>query len=470
MPYIEPRKDKEGNITCYRLVVSEGMDYQGRQIRRYKTWRPSRENMSQKQMEKEAIAAAYEFEKKVQQGFVVNNNQKFCDYAQYVLDLKKRTGLAPSTYERYQKMLLRINAKIGHIRLSELRPQHLNNLYRDLAENGVREDTDRAVARKGLARKIEKLKLPKHVIAEECNISHTSLNAVLKGNQVTLKTARGIADAMGYDMSDLFILQHNAAPLSDKTILEHHRLISSILSMAERELLIPYNPAAKATPPRVRKHKAEYFQPEETEDIINALEDAPIKWKAMTYLLIDTGCRRSELMGLQWKHINLDKGTIMIEQALLYTKEDGIYVGPTKNGQPRAVCIAPESVAVLKRWKTKQLELKIKCGPARTDNGFVFTKDDGNWMHPDSITDWLNKFSKEKDLPHIHPHAFRHTAASLMIANGIDLVTTAAELGHANATTTANIYAHQVARARAEAAGVRAGVFETLHRKNRKAQ
>ena len=65
-------------------------------------------------------------------------------------------------------------------------------------------------------------------------------------------------------------------------------------------------------------------------------------------------------------------------------------------------------------------------------------------------------------MPHIHPHAFRHTAASLLIANGIDLVTTAAELGHANATTTANIYAHQVARARAEAAGVRAGVFETL--------
>ena len=66
-------------------------------------------------------------------------------------------------------------------------------------------------------------------------------------------------------------------------------------------------------------------------------------------------------------------------------------------------------------------------------------------MHPDSITDWLNKFSKEKDLPHIHPHAFRHTAASLMIANGIDLVTTAAELGHANATIQLLLYvAHHI--------------------------
>jgi len=59
----------------------------------------------------------------------------------------------------------------------------------------------------------------------------------------------------------------------------------------------------------------------------------------------------------------------------------------------------------------------------------------------------------------IHPHAFRHTAASTMIANGVDLVTTAAELGHANANTTATIYAHQIAIARATAADVRAGVF-----------
>lgn len=80
-------------------------------------------------------------------------------------------------------------------------------------------------------------------------------------------------------------------------------------------------------------------------------------------------------------------------------------------------------------------------------------------MNPDSITDWLNNFSEKHHLPHIHPHAFRHTAASTMIANGVDLVTTAAELGHANANTTATIYAHQIAIARATAADVRAGVF-----------
>ena len=102
--------------------------------------------------------------------------------------------------------------------------------------------------------------------------------------------------------------------------------------------------------------------------------------------------------------------------------------------------------------------MRLKKGSDRKETGMVFTKDNREWLHPDSIPRWLNNFSRDNSLPHIHPHVFRHTAASTMIANGVDLVTTAAELGHANANTTATIYAHQIAIARATAADVRAGV------------
>lgn len=63
------------------------------------------------------------------------------------------------------------------------------------------------------------------------------------------------------------------------------------------------------------------------------------------------------------------------------------------------------------------------------------------------------------DFGYMRFHDFRHTAVSTMIAYGVDLVTTANELGHANASTTASIYAHQIAIAKAKAADVRAGVF-----------
>lgn len=71
-------------------------------------------------------------------------------------------------------------------------------------------------------------------------------------------------------------------------------------------------------------------------------------------------------------------------------------------------------------------------------------------------------FVAENGLPHIHPHAFRPTVASIIIASGIDLVTTANELGHANATTTATIYAHQITVAKAKASEARESVFSMI--------
>ena len=462
MPYIEPRYDKKGNLTHYRLTVSEGLDWKGRQIRRRTTWKPPREGMTKKQMEKEAMAAAFKFEESLKAGYEIDKTYKFHEYAEYVLDLKQRHNLSPTTVERYRSMLPRINDAIGHIKLGQLRPQHLNDLYKDLSENGVCNKGAVATAKKVLAKKVKAIKEPKYKIAEAAGISQTTLNAILKGDSVRVENAKGLAEALGFTLSELFVVSDQKKQLSPKTILEHHRLISMIMAQAEKEMLVPYNVASKATPPRVKRKEADYFQPEEMEDILKALQKVPLKWKAMTYILIDTGCRRGELMGLQWNCVDLDKGIILIKQALLYTKEKGVYLGNTKTSRPRAVCIAPETIAVLKQHKTEQLRNKILHADIWQDTGFVFTKDDGTAMHPDSITDWLNKFSEEYDLPHIHPHAFRHTAASTMISNGVDIVTTAAELGHATATTTANIYAHQMAKARAEAGGVRAGVFASL--------
>ena len=462
MAYIQARFNRNGELLHYRLFVSDGLDWTGRQRRRYKIWTPDKTGMSQKQMEKAALAAAIKFEEEIRAGYEVDKRKKFHEYAEYVMDLKARTGLSPTTIERYRSMLPRIYNGIGHMKLTDIRPYHLNDLYKHLAENGIRNKGAIATAKKVVKKKVAALKCSKASIVREAGFSHTTLNAILRGDSVTYENAEKLATYLGYSVSELFVVEDRFKPLSDKTILEHHRLISMIMALAEKELLIPYNPAAKATPPKAAKKEADYFQPEEVMEIVKALEDVPVKWKAMAYILIDTGCRRGELMGLQWSNVDLDKGIMMIKQALLYTKAKGIYVGPPKTGRPRAVCLAPETIAVLKKWKTEQLRTKIRHGDVWQDTGFVFTKDDGSAMHPDSITDWLNKFSEANDLPHIHPHAFRHTVASILISNGIDPVTTANELGHANANTTQAIYAHQIARARAEASGVRAGVFSVL--------
>ena len=164
-------------------------------------------------------------------------------------------------------------------------------------------------------------------------------------------------------------------------------------------------------------------------------------------------------MGLMWDRINLEEGIITIDKALLYTPSLGVYIGPPKNKRVRSLRIAPETLALLTQLRAAQEESKEAMGDKWVDSGFVFVSDNGSRMDPSSISGWLNKFSEENGLPHIHPHAFRHTAASNMIANGVDLVTTAAELGHANASTTTTIYAHQISVARARATNVRGEVF-----------
>ena len=67
------------------------------------------------------------------------------------------------------------------------------------------------------------------------------------------------------------------------------------------------------------------------------MDKAPLKWKAITYLLIDTGCRRGEAVGLKWECVDLEEGIITIERTLSYTAKTGIYEGPTKTGNTRVL-------------------------------------------------------------------------------------------------------------------------------------
>lgn len=91
--------------------------------------------------------------------------------------------------------------------------------------------------------------------------------------------------------------------------------------------------------------------------------------------------------------------------------------------------------------------------------GFVFSQDNGSPMHPDSVTDWLGKFSKRHNLPHVNPHAFRHTMASMLYFNGVDSVSISKRLGHAQVSTTANIYAHAMEEADKKNADILAEIF-----------
>ena len=95
--------------------------------------------------------------------------------------------------------------------------------------------------------------------------------------------------------------------------------------------------------------------------------------------------------------------------------------------------------------------MQLANGDRWQHTDYVFTTDSGNHMNPDSVTSWLADFSVRHNLPHINPPAFRHTVASVLLANGTDIVTVAAQLGHASASTTENFYAHIIEENKAKA-------------------
>ena len=135
MATIERKEGKRG--VSYLITVHCGYDLHYRKIRHYKTWRVP-EGWSEKRAEREAQKIAVEFEQKIQQGFLIDNKQTFAEYATYVIDLKERTGVKHSTIQSYRYLMGRIVPVIGYMRLTDIRPQHLNNFYKMLMEKGVR--------------------------------------------------------------------------------------------------------------------------------------------------------------------------------------------------------------------------------------------------------------------------------------------------------------------------------------------
>lgn len=199
---------------------------------------------------------------------------------------------------------------------------------------------------------------------------------------------------------------------------------------------------------------------EQVEAIRDALELEPIKWRTFVHMLLITGARRGEVLGLKWDNVDFDHNRIHICNSILYKPDIGVYEEtPKTETSIRFVTLPLETMKLLRKYRTWQNEERLRLGEYYQYQGFVFSQDNGQPMHPDSVKRWLNKFSARHDLPHVNPHAFRHTMASMLYFNGVDSVSISKRLGHAQVSTTANIYAHVMEEADQRNADILADIF-----------
>jgi len=421
-------------------------------------------HMTARQIEKELNRQAVQFEEQCRQGYSLDNRQTFAEYAEYVLKCKHESGVKRRTIERYRELLERINAGIGHIKLADLRPQHLSALYTQLRGQGIRKGNGRAFPIIDIKAFTLRAGLTKAKLSEISGVSLTTLSTVYSGKSISEQAAEKICKALSVPIGKLFKVEQNSRPLAEKTILEHHRLISTVLAYAEKEMLVQYNAAEKV----VNKPKAERvkdincFELADLEKMRDCLSSEPMKWQVITNLLIATGCRRGEIAGLKWSAVDFQRGELHINSNLLYSRELGVYQDTTKTAtSDRTVRLPAEISDLLKEYRQHWVQLRLKYGDKwnyfinipdgkgvehKEKADFLFIREDGDKIgypiNPDSITDWFNKFSERHGLPHINPHAFRHTLASVLCLNGVDMTTISKWLGHKNVTTTMNIYEH----------------------------
>ena len=370
--------EKRGK-NSYRLTVSEGFDLNGNPMIHRKTVHGTK---------KDAQVELAKFVTEVQNGLIIDGKSlKFSEFTEIWKRDYGSKELAPSTYKRYCRILeTRLLPYFGHFYINKIRPTDIMKFY-DLLEK----DTQ-------LVRK--------------------------KGNNGS-KTKK---------------------PLSGKTILEHHRLLRAMLHKAVYWQLIVTNPAERVQPPKARKPKRRSYDDEQTKILLENLELLPnedTKYKVAIILTVFTGVRLGELMGLEWQDVDFKNGIISINRSSQYLADMGVFTKvPKTESSIREIAIPEFIISLLEEYNLWYEEQKSIYGELWTNSDRLFVQADGKPMHPSTISKWFVKYVGQIGLPVINFHGLRHTNASLLVAQNIDIAVISARLGHAQISTTLDFYVH----------------------------
>lgn len=390
---------KRGN--SYRVRVSNGRDSSGKQLFESATFTPDPAR-TEKQNQKALEAFVFEFEQKVKSGKYLDGEKlTFKAFSEtWITDHAEKT-LEITTVQSYRDLLTRcINPAIGHLKIARIQPVHLNKLY--LSMSDTRKD----------------------------------------------------GKPGGY---------------SSATIRRVHALISSVFSTAVKWNVITESPCGRVTLPKTAPigDRVKCFTPEQAGTFLEALDaqysgsdGLGTQYRLLFNLALYSGARRGELIALEWSDIDFDNMELSITKSAEKVKGEVITKAPKTRTSYRRVSLPASVVTLARKWKIEQLQYRLSIGSQWNGSNYVFIQWDGSRMYPDTPTKIFNKIiarhnaaaPDNEQLPRITLHDLRHTSATLLIAQNVDIRTVSSRLGHAKTSTTMNIYAHALQQKDREAA------------------
>ncbi|WP_025681152.1 site-specific integrase [Paenibacillus massiliensis] len=250
--------------------------------------------------------------------------------------------------------------------------------------------------------------------------------------------------------------------LSASTMTGIHRLLKNIFDVAVTWKVIPLSPLEGLKYPKPKKTKAKCYNKQESQKLLELLEREPLVFRVIVTLAVTAGLRRGEIAGLEWRHLDLNKGIITIDQQMVYTKETGNIITPPKSEDGnRKVSIPKFVIGLLKQVRKQAAKMDIPLDGEWKDSNrqFVLRNSTGAPCTPSYITYCWIKFLKETDLPYVKFHELRHTSASLLINSGVHSKIVSDRLGHSDIKITINTYAHVFEEAEQQSAEVLDNLF-----------
>jgi integrase len=250
---------------------------------------------------------------------------------------------------------------------------------------------------------------------------------------------------------DKFYASLIEAGVGIRTVRMVHSILHRALEMAVFKLLLTRNPAAHATLPRYRHSEMKVLDEIQVNQFLVAAIGSP--FVALYHLAVKTGLRQGELLGLKWADLQWGSGRLYVQRQLQDLRGQGyIFQEPKTRSGRRTIQLGEGMLQALREHREHQQLQKAFAGHRWQENDLIFPSKIGTPLDTSNLRMDFNRVIARAGVPKVRFHDLRHTAASLMLNNGIPVIVVSRILGHSKPSITLDIYGHLYNEMQGEAA------------------
>jgi integrase len=260
-------------------------------------------------------------------------------------------------------------------------------------------------------------------------------------------------------MVQAFYREKIDAGLAPRTIATIHAVLHRALEYAVRWGLISRNVTKLVSLPQIERYEGQVLTIEKAAKLLEVARGSRID--ALLWMALTTGMRRGEMQALRWSDIDIEKGVLSVQRTVSRIPGYGYVEGEPKTRSSRRKIVLPAvMVEALRAHHENQKQARVEAGDKWKEKGIVFCNIYGGFMRPDMIAYWLDRLLKDAGLPHMRFHDLRHSAATILLAAGVNPKVIQELLGHSKIGITLDVYSHVLPSMHQEAASKMDDLFK----------